>query len=85
MNVSEEEVTEPAVAEEALEPARVLNRGQDRCDRCGAQAFVLVRGISGELLFCGHHYAKHEAVLDKFAYDVHDERDSINGKSESSA
>ena len=29
----------------------------DRCDRCGAQAYVrVVLGASGgELLFCGHH------------------------------
>lgn len=30
----------------------------DRCDRCGAQAFVLVKGSTGDLLFCGHHYDK---------------------------
>jgi hypothetical protein len=28
----------------------------DRCDRCAAQAYVMVGGVSGELLFCGHHY-----------------------------
>ncbi|MCL1899505.1 MAG: hypothetical protein FWG11_03110 [Promicromonosporaceae bacterium] len=27
----------------------------DRCDRCGAQAWVRVELASGELLFCGHH------------------------------
>jgi len=30
----------------------------DRCDACGAEALVKVVGISGELLFCGHHYNK---------------------------
>lgn len=30
----------------------------DRCDRCGAQAFVMVKGSTGDLLFCGHHYDK---------------------------
>lgn len=35
----------------------------DRCDRCGAQAYVHVRLTSGgELLFCGHHARAH---LDK--------------------
>lgn len=31
---------------------------QDRCDVCAAQAFVGVRGITGELTFCAHHYSK---------------------------
>ena len=50
----------------------------DRCDSCGAQAFVLVKGMSGELYFCGHHFAKHEDALNKFAYEIVDERDSLN-------
>lgn len=30
--------------------------GADRCDRCGAQAYVrAVLNSGGELLFCGHH------------------------------
>lgn len=52
----------------------------DRCDRCGAQAFVLVRGVSGELLFCGHHYTKHEDALGNFAFEIIDERHFINAK-----
>lgn len=28
----------------------------DRCDQCSAQAYVMVKGSTGELLFCGHHY-----------------------------
>ena len=53
----------------------------DRCDRCSAQALVLVRGMSGELMFCGHHYNKivdnavgYDAIM-KFAYEVVDERE----------
>lgn len=64
--------------------ARILTRA-DRCDRCPAQAFVVVKLMNGELYFCGHHYAKHEKELDKVAYEVVDERDQINAKSESSA
>ncbi len=30
----------------------------DRCDKCGAQAYVMVKGSTGDLLFCGHHYEK---------------------------
>lgn len=57
---------------------------QDRCDRCQAQAFVLVKGMEGELLFCGHHFTKYEEALYNWAYDIIDEREFINHKSESS-
>lgn len=64
---------------------RVLTK-MDRCDaKCPAQAFVLVRFITGELAFCGHHFSKFEAALIKDSYDIIDERDKINEKSESSA
>ena len=56
----------------------------DRCDSCDAQAFVLVKGMSGELMFCGHHYQKHEVALIKFAYEIVDERQHINQHSASS-
>ena len=52
---------------------------QDRCDAdCDAQARVLVKGLEGELLFCGHHYAKHEEKLIEFSYEIVDEREYIN-------
>lgn len=38
----------------------------DRCDRCGAQAYVKIAGSTGELLFCSHHYNK--IVNDPNAY-----------------
>jgi hypothetical protein len=57
----------------------------DRCDRCSAQAFVIVKGLSGELFFCGHHFAEHEEALYNWAYDIIDEREFINKKSQSSA
>jgi len=56
----------------------------DRCDRCNAQAFVLVKMVAGELMFCGHHYTKYQTTLDKMAFEIVDERGSINAKSESS-
>ena len=36
-----------------------------RCDRCGAQAVVLVSSLDwpADLLFCAHHFAKHYAKL----------------------
>jgi hypothetical protein len=62
---------------------RVLNL-QDRCDSCGAQAFVLVKLLNGSLMFCGHHYAKNSEKLDNQSYEIVDEREYINKKSESS-
>ena len=56
----------------------------DRCDSCGAQAFVWVNGVNGDLLFCGHHFNKHEDKLRKYAFEIIDERDNINEKSASS-
>jgi ribosomal protein L37E len=56
----------------------------DRCDRCGSQAFVLVKGIAGELMFCGHHYTKNQEALGNYAYEVIDERSHINSHSASS-
>lgn len=55
----------------------------DRCDSCQAQAYVKVTGVTGELLFCAHHYNK---IMDnavgydkmmKFAYQILDERDRL--------
>lgn len=41
------------------------------CDTCGtAQAMYLVKLISGELAFCGHHYNKNKEALDKQAYEI---------------
>ncbi len=50
----------------------------DRCDSCDAQAYVLVKGISGELMFCAHHYNKVSGdKLDSFAFETIDERDRL--------
>lgn len=52
--------------------------GRDRCDVCNAQAYVLVRGVAGELLFCGHHYNKASGPkLDAFAFETIDERERL--------
>jgi hypothetical protein len=56
----------------------------DRCDRCNAQAFILAKGIQGELYFCGHHYNKNKESIDSWAFEVINEIDSINEKSASS-
>lgn len=50
----------------------------DRCDRCSAQAYVRATGVSGELYFCGHHFAGMEESLSKWAFEIIDERDRLN-------
>lgn len=56
----------------------------DRCDAdCSAQAYVMVKGIEGELLFCSHHY---DAIMNSrtgyekmmsFMLEVVDERERL--------
>jgi hypothetical protein len=47
---------------------------EDRCDRCGAQAYLRVELASGgELLFCAHHAREHGDKLRQVAIAVHDE------------
>jgi len=46
----------------------------DRCDRCGAQAYVRVTLLSGgELLFCAHHFSEFRPGLEAASAHVHDE------------
>lgn len=46
----------------------------DRCDRCGAQAYVRAElSNGGELLFCAHHARAHEEKLREIAAQIHDE------------
>lgn len=48
--------------------------GEDRCDRCGAQAYVKVLLVSGrDLLFCAHHFTQHSAALRPITAEVVDE------------
>ena len=50
----------------------------DRCDRCGAQAYVQVELVEGaELLFCGHHARQYEVKLREVAIAIHDETDRL--------
>jgi len=46
----------------------------DRCDRCGAQAYLRVElQTGGELLFCAHHAREHGDKLKEIAVIVIDE------------
>jgi hypothetical protein len=45
----------------------------DRCDSCGAQAYIRVSIGSSELLFCAHHGKKYQEKLSALATEWHDE------------
>lgn len=51
----------------------------DRCDRCGAQAFIRARlAEDHELLFCAHHGREHLEKLRSIALEVVDETDRLD-------
>lgn len=51
----------------------------DRCDRCGAQAYVRARlSTGGELFFCAHHGRQHLPRLQHLAVEIHDESDRLH-------
>ena len=52
----------------------------DRCDRCGAQAYVRVVLPSGELLFCAHHAREHAEKFAAVATQVQDETDRLRAE-----
>ena len=68
---------------EAIEETTWTLTALDRCDSCRAQAYVQVSGVTGDLMFCAHHYNNivDNAVgydkMMKFAYQVVDERDKL--------
>lgn len=42
----------------------------DRCDRCGAQAYVVARFPAADLLFCAHHaHAHRDRIADHVVLD----------------
>ena len=50
----------------------------DRCDRCGARAYLRVLLPNGlELLFCAHHGRQHASALTKIAVEIHDETERL--------
>ncbi|MEP6799153.1 MAG: hypothetical protein ABI890_13445 [Lapillicoccus sp.] len=55
----------------------------DRCDRCGAQAYIRARLVNGgELLFCAHHGREHLPQLQAQASEIHDESDRLADRAE---
>ena len=63
-----------AVVTTAVAPSSAALTALDRCDRCGAQAYLRVELASGlELLFCAHHAREHGEKLRQVAVTVIDE------------
>lgn len=51
----------------------------DRCDRCGAQAYVRATMPSGfDLLLCAHHFRENEIQLRAVAASIQDESDRLS-------
>ena len=47
----------------------------DRCDQCGARAWVRVTLATGTLNFCAHHANQHLEAITPKALDIIDERE----------
>jgi hypothetical protein len=57
--------------EQALVEYRLT--AMDRCDACGAQAYIAAVVGGSELLYCAHHGRKFEEKLRSVATSWHDE------------
>ena len=72
MTTSTQPATDTTTPPAAADPAPLT--AADRCDRCGAQAYVRVTLPSGsDLLFCAHHARRFDEPLRKVATQIHDE------------
>jgi len=58
-------------------------KATDRCDSCAAEALVKVTGLTGDLMFCGHHYNRimddkeGYAKMMSFMLTIIDEREKL--------
>lgn len=65
------------MTEQVLLEATPLN-ALDRCDRCGAQAYVRATLASGgELMFCAHHGKEYAEKLKTIEAKIQDETDRL--------
>ena len=64
-------------ATDALDAPTYELTALDRCDSCGAQAYIRVELGSGELLFCAHHGKKYQDKLEGVARSWHDESSKL--------
>jgi hypothetical protein len=66
------EQTQEVVQENAAAELPALTVA-DRCDICGAQAYIRVVLATGDLVFCGHHGAANKEKLAPIAISWQDE------------
>ncbi|CAB4331445.1 unannotated protein [freshwater metagenome] len=65
------------MSEQVLLETTPLN-ALDRCDRCGAQAYVRAQLASGgELMFCAHHGKEYAEKLATVAVKIQDETNRL--------
>ena len=50
----------------------------DRCDSCGAQAYIRVMIGESELMFCAHHGRRYQEKLEADATAWHDESSRLH-------
>jgi hypothetical protein len=75
MSSSSDATQAEQVATQPVEAASLT--AADRCDACGAQAYIRVTLPTGELLFCAHHGKENKAKLETIAITWHDESDRL--------
>ena len=63
-------------SEVQVSQVRELNAA-DRCDVCGAQAYIRVLLATGELMFCSHHGNEKRSKLEPIAMSWQDETEKL--------
>ncbi len=62
--------------EDLKETSRLV--AADRCDVCGAQAYIRVELEAGDLLFCAHHGNENKSKLEPITISWHDQSDELS-------
>lgn len=62
---------------QAVKQVNPLRKQEDRCDKCGAEAYVIAEKEQMNLLFCGHHGKKFSLALELQGWSVLDFTDEI--------
>jgi hypothetical protein len=62
------------------EPKEKELTSNDRCDSCGAQAYVQVFFEDSDLLFCAHHFKASEEKLVAISSRIYDETYKLDPK-----
>ena len=62
--------------EDIKEVSKLL--ANDRCDVCGAQAYIRVELESGQLLFCAHHGNANKSKLEPLIINWHDQSEDLS-------